>query len=241
MEGASVRRTVLQAPEGWVRGWLDIILPPEMGEDGLKNLSGRERTVTTGWIDTGFGPGHHLVAVNLEASLNRYTVQGDFSLAKEMMPTLPQQEVKSTVVLDTESGCFQVLIRFKKSFRSPSLRLCYAAVRESIRQETKEPKFYIANPPKQIHVGWQYTFRVAGLSQEEAQQRVTWKVSGPQGTANAGSIDCYGCYTAPMEPGIYEITASYTADGEKDSMTAASGKAPEPMTHTASTYVVVRD
>lgn len=66
----------------------------------------------------------------------------------------------------------------------------------------EEDAFYIENAPTTLHTGWKYTLRAHIPAGMEGQVR--WELTDGE---EAGSIDVYGCYTAPGRPGAYEVKA----------------------------------
>lgn len=71
----------------------------------------------------------------------------------------------------------------------------------------EEGPFFIENPPQYLHVGWKYTLRTN--VPPEKTGRILWEVLSEGG----GSIDGYGCYTAPERPGAYEVVATEEKSG----------------------------
>lgn len=112
---------------------------------------------------------------------------------------------------------------------------------ESTKRIPQDDAFYIRTIPV-IHPGWKYTIR-AHVPAEYADNDpldepcVAWEIPG--GDEN-GTIDKYGCYTAPDKPGAYGVKATLKPTGatahayimvrekqEPGTLTKSSGSAPE--------------
>ncbi len=82
---------------------------------------------------------------------------------------------------------------------------------EALEEMEEEPsEFYIENIPQWLHTGWKYTFRVHQEGEaERTPGRILWSCESESGDGEAysGSIDKYGQLTAPVNPGVVEVTA----------------------------------
>lgn len=79
--------------------------------------------------------------------------------------------------------------------------------------------FYLENVPKVLHLGWKWQLRAHVPSSLQPQSAldtsvVSWAVKG---AGSCGTIDRYGCYTAPDHAGVFEVTAVLEPTGQTTS------------------------
>ena len=147
------------------------------------------------------------------------------------IPAVP--EVKTAAVLNVETGKIRLALRVKPASFTGTIRVLWNAVKlneeaaEAVPEETaaeeipaveeeteeapeKELRFFIENPPKFLHPGWKYTFRVHYDGIFKETDRILWSLSSESGEGEeyTGSIDKFGQLTAPEKPGIVEVTAT---------------------------------
>lgn len=194
------------------------------------------RSVMTDWIDTGLGKGRAqvtLAQIDTEGfekgpirSERLLTGNADIFDEADYVPACPK--IRYAVAYETSSGRFRIAIRFKKAYGGGTIRFYWRASKEVSPEETEKDKnqdsskdcrqdkgsadtqqpakdsrtdyFYIENPPRYLPTGRKYTFR-CHLPQKAADGQVVWTVTG-------GSIDRYGCFTAPDQPGVFEVKAA---------------------------------
>lgn len=80
---------------------------------------------------------------------------------------------------------------------------------EATGEPARIDRFFIENPPKFLHGGWKYTLRCAAEPQRSLpMEEIEWSVQ-----EGGGTIDTYGCYTAPEHPGMFEVFARHIPSG----------------------------
>lgn len=91
----------------------------------------------------------------------------------------------------------------------PAARDYVTPTLEADPEEDPNDGFYIENAPATLHGGWKYTLR-AHLPRGSEGKPVRWELTDGE---IAGTIDGYGCYTAPPKPGAYEVKAYLDREG----------------------------
>ena len=91
----------------------------------------------------------------------------------------------------------------------PAARDYVTPTLEADPEEDPNDGFYIENAPATLHGGWKYTLR-AHLPRGAEGKPVRWELTDGE---TAGTIDSYGCYTAPQKPGAYEVKAYLDCEG----------------------------
>lgn len=182
----------------------------------------------TGWIETGLGEGTYFVMTALGLGDGKL-YQGQGVLFSDAPAVLKKAKVSAAV--DQKSGALRLGVKLKKS-EEAVLKICWrilpleetavldeAAEGHSAKdyvtpglsedgQETvPEDSFYIENAPATLHGGWKYTLRAH--VPEGTSGKVRWELTDGD---EAGTIDSYGCYTAPAKPGAYEVKAYLDAE-----------------------------
>ena len=189
------------------------------------------RCLYTEWVDTKLGTGRHELSFYVidEMGFDEEPIQRERLLwgdpqvfqQSEYIPAVPV--VKMGAFLETETGRFRLGLLLPNGMMPGRIRIAWTARKEEIlsnkEQDIKTAQaFYIANPPKSLKPGMKYTFSCRKA--EELPGRITWQVVGDE----AGVINKFGTYTAPMRQGVFEVQA-----------------AVEGTDLTASVYVVVRE
>ena len=189
------------------------------------------RCFYTDWIDTGLDSGRHELTFSLIDDLGfddeplqlERIVLGDPRVFNQSsyIPAVPA--VVFAAVLDPDSGRFQLGVRLETAMAPGNIRIGWQARKEEQLSDkeqdiAKAQTFYIANPPQYLRPGMKYTFSCQ--KSEGLTGIITWKIVGEE----AGSINKFGTYTAPMRQGVFEVQASL-----------------EGTELTASVYVIIRE
>lgn len=168
----------------------------------------------TDWIDTGLGAGRHELSFHLIDDLgfdetpvqNERILIGDFQVFQQStyIPAVPR--VKMGAFLEPETGRFQLGLLLTNGMMPGTIRIAWRARKEEVLSDkeqdiAKAQSFYIANPPKYLRPGMKYTFSCR--KSEDLAGNILWKVAGEE----AGSINRFGTYTAPMRQGVFEVQA----------------------------------
>ena len=173
------------------------------------------RSVVTDWIDTGLGMGRaQLTLAQIDTdgfekgpirSERLLFGNADIFDEADYVPACPK--IRYAAAYETSSGRFRIAIRFKKAYTGGTIRFYWRASKEVSPEDrekeegrtVRQDHFYIENPPRDLQTGRKYTFR-CHLPQDAKAGQIKWTVTG-------GSIDSYGCFTAPDQPGIFEVKA----------------------------------
>ncbi len=174
----------------------------------------------TDWIDTELGAGRHELRFYIidelgfdeEPLQNERVLMGDLRVFQQStyIPAVP--EMKIGAFLEPETGRFQLGLQLVNGMRPGSVRIAWQARKEETLSDkeqdiAKAQSFYIANPPKYLRPGMKYTFSCR--KSENLSGIVIWKVIGE----DAGSINKFGTYTAPMRQGVFEVQAVLEGTG----------------------------
>lgn len=190
--------------------------PYAAGEIILQTTTGQRsgRCFYTDPIDTGLGAGRHGLTFELidDMGFDEQPLQNERILFGEpavfnqssYIPAVPP--VNLAAVLDPATGCFQLGVQLKNAMAAGRIRIAWRAVKEELQSDkdqeaAKAQSFYIANPPKYLRPGMKYTFSCR--KSENLPGVITWNVVGEE----AGSINKFGTYTAPMRQGVFEVQA----------------------------------
>ena len=189
------------------------------------------RCFYTDWVDTKLGSGRHELNFYViddmgfddEPLQNERLLWGDAQVFQqsEYIPAVPV--VKMGAFMETETGRFRLGVQLPNGMMPGMIRVAWSARKEEVMSDKEQDiktaqAFYIANPPKFLRPGMKYTFSCR--KSEKLQGLISWKVVGE----DAGSINKFGTYTAPMRQGVFEVQAVL-----------------EGTEHSASVYVVVRE
>ena len=189
------------------------------------------RCLYSDWIDTKLGTGRHELnfyviddmGFDEEPLQKERLLWGDMQVFQqsEYIPAVPV--VKMGAFLESETGRFRLGLQLPNGMMPGTIRIAWTARKEEVlshkEQDIKTAQaFFIMNPPKYLRPGMKYTFSCR--KSDDLQGIISWKVIGE----DAGSINKFGTYTAPMRQGVFEVQA--TLEGTELS---------------SSVYVVVRE
>lgn len=190
--------------------------PGVAGEIKFQTMSSQRagRCFYTDWIDTKLGTGRHELnfyvidemGFDEEPIQNERLLWGDAQVFQqsEYIPAVPA--VKMGAFLETETGRFRLGLQLINGMMPGMIRIGWTARKEEILTEKEQgiknaQSFYIVNPPKYLRPGMKYTFSCR--KSEDLQGIILWNVVGE----DAGSINKFGTYTAPMRQGVFEVQA----------------------------------
>ena len=189
------------------------------------------RCFYTDWIDTELGAGRHELSFYIidelgfdEEPLQRERIlMGDPQVFQQSTYIPATPTVKMGAFLDPETGRFQLGLQLVNGMMPGTIRIAWQARKEEELSDkeqdiAKAQSFYIANPPKYLRPGMKYTFSCR--KSDDLSGIISWRVVGE----DAGSINKFGTYTAPMRQGVFEVQAVM-----------------EDREMTASVYVIVRE
>ena len=189
------------------------------------------RCIYTDWIDTELGEGRHALSFYLldelgfdeEPLARERMLIGDAQVFQQSSYIMGVPNVKMGAFLEPESGRFQLGVQLVNGMMPGVIRIGWQARKEEILSEKeqeieKAQAFYISNPPKFLRPGMKYTFSCRKA--EDLNGVITWQVVGE----DAGTINKFGTYTAPMRQGVFEVKAEL-----------------EGTEHSASVYVIIRE
>lgn len=114
-----------------------------------------------------------------------------------------QARVRLAAKMDPARGSFTIGMECLEETGERQVRICWSAWRDGRESRTAEEAQELRIQPDMLNMTVRESYYFEALLGEEAVSRVTWWVKGK----NSGSIDENGMYTAPGEPGIYEIMA----------------------------------
>jgi len=172
------------------------------------------RCLYTDWVDTKLGAGRHDLSFYIiddmgfdeEPIQNERLLWGDTQVFQqsEYIPAVPT--IKMGAFLESETGRFRLGLQLTNGMMPGTIRIAWKARKEEVlsgkEQDIKTAQaFYIANPPKYLRPGMKYTFSCRKT--EDLQGIISWKVIGN----DAGIINKFGTYTAPMRQGVFEVQA----------------------------------
>lgn len=184
---------------------------------GLGGLKGQK--FFSGDIVHGLGLG--LVYLNLGVSSDMSdtgrVVYGQQDIFEQREHRAP---VRLAARLDVTKGSFQIGVECLDDTTEQQLKIHWMAVKDP-RKKAETEKLTMQIKPDMKNVTVRESFYLEALISGISDSRIFWSVKEKEG----GSIDENGMYTAPNQPGVYEVVAK-------------SMDNPELM---ASTYVVVRD
>lgn len=185
----------------------------------------RGRCFYTDWVDTGLGAGRHELhfyliddtGVDEEPLSNERILIGETQVWNQStyIPGLPP--VRLGAFLEPQTGRFQLGLQLINGMMPGTIRVAWQARKEELLSEkeqsiAKAQTFYIANPPKYLRPGMKYTFSCQ--KSEDITGIISWKVIGDE----AGSINKFGTYTAPMRQGVFEVQAVLEGSGLSSSV-----------------------
>ncbi len=172
------------------------------------------RCFYTDWIDTELGAGRHELSFYViddmgfdeEPFQKERILWGDPQVFQQStyIPAVPA--VKLGAFLESETGRFQLGLQLINGMMPGTIRVAWQARKEEELTDkeqdiAKAQAFYIANPPKYLRPGMKYTFSIR--KSEDLSGTVVWRVMGEE----AGSINKFGTYTAPLRQGVFEVKA----------------------------------
>lgn len=149
----------------------------------------------------GLGPGRVFIHVGVESSLKN---KGEILYGvRDIFPKEPGQiKVETAVKLNQEQGSFFIGIRCLEALHEERVVLHWMAVRgQEEAYEAQKPVLNIRPNLPRIHI--RETLYLEALLGDEPLSMVRWEVKDAAG----GNINEAGLYTAPNQPGIYEIRA----------------------------------
>ncbi|MCM1495487.1 MAG: hypothetical protein NC089_06775 [Bacteroides sp.] len=156
----------------------------------------------------GLGPGRVFIQVGI---MNSSQSKGEILYgARDIFPKEPGQiKVETAVKVNQVRGCFSIGIRCLEEVQEDRLLLHWMAVRgqEETEGEQKPVLTIRPNLPR-IHI--RETLYLEALVGEEPLSMVRWEIKDAAG----GSITEKGLYTAPNQPGIYEIRGTAVEDAD---------------------------
>ncbi len=186
-----------------------------MGIGGLKGKRFYSEEIVHG---LGLGAVYMTLGQEGENGENSSIMYGDQDIFEQAEQRAP---VKLAARVDMTKGSFQIGIECMRDTAQQQVTVHWMAVKDDRMSQTdsEAPVMKINPDMKNMYVRESYYFEalIAGIS----DSRVFWSVKESDG----GSIDENGMYTAPNQPGVYEIRAVSMDDPQL----------------TASTYVVIRD
>lgn len=156
----------------------------------------------------GLGPGRVFIQVGAESSSKN---GGEILYgARDIFPKEPGQiKVETAVKLNQDRGCFFIGVRCLEAIHEERVVLYWMAVRgQEEAYEAQKPVLTIRPNLPRIHI--RETLYLEALLGDEPLSMVRWEVKDDSG----GSINETGLYTAPNQPGIYEIRAYSMEDAD---------------------------
>ena len=129
--------------------------------------------------------------------------------------------LKMAAKIDVTKGTFQIGIECLEDTIEQQVKIHWIAMKDKREKQTIKEKRTLKIQPDMANVLVRENYYFEALLQGVSDSRVFWSVKEAEG----GSIDENGMYTAPNQPGVYEIIA----------------KSMDEENLTASTYVVVRE
>ncbi len=129
--------------------------------------------------------------------------------------------LKMAAKIDVTKGTFQIGIECLEDTIEQQVKIHWIAIKDKREKQTIKEKRTLKIQPDMANVLVRENYYFEALLQGVSDSRVFWSVKEAEG----GSIDENGMYTAPNQPGVYEIIA----------------KSMDEENLTASTYVVVRE
>ncbi len=190
--------------------------PYAAGEIKFRVSAGQRsgRCFYTDWIDTELGAGRHEISFYIidelgfdEEPLQKERVLvGDPQVFQQStyIPAVPM--VRMGAFMEPETGRFQLGLQLLNGMMPGTIRIAWQARKEEELSDkeqdiAKAQSFYIANPPKFLRPGMKYTFSCR--KSEDLSGIISWRVVGE----DAGIINKFGTYTAPMRQGVFEVQA----------------------------------
>lgn len=156
----------------------------------------------------GLGPGRVFIHVGIVDSRKN---GGEILYgAKDIFPKEPGQlRVETAVKLNQRQGSFFIGLRCLEEVHEEGILLYWMAVRgQEEREEDQKSVLNIRPNLPRIHI--RETLYLEAVLGDEPLSKVQWEVKD----ASGGSINENGLYTAPNQPGIYEVRARSTEDSE---------------------------
>lgn len=156
----------------------------------------------------GLGPGRVFIHVGI---MNSSQDEGEILYgARDIFPKEPGQiKVETAVKVNQVRGCFYIGIRCLDEIHEDRVMLHWMAVQgQEENCEEQKPVLTIRPNLPRIHI--RETLYLEALLGEEALSMVRWEVKD----ASGGSISEKGLYTAPNQPGIYEVRAMAVEDAD---------------------------
>ena len=130
-------------------------------------------------------------------------------------------KIELAAKVDMARGSFIIGVKCLEQIDAKRLRVYWMAVKDNAMQIKEEKYKHLIIQPDivnlQIREGHYFEARI----EDEVQKHIKWSVKEPEG----GIIDSNGYYTAPNQPGVYEVIA----------------KSMEDRSLTATAFVIVRD
>lgn len=156
----------------------------------------------------GLGPGRVFIQVGAESSSKN---GGEILYgARDIFPKEPGQiKVETAVKLNQDRGCFFIGVRCLEAIHEERVVLYWMAVRgQEEAYEAQKPVLTIRPNLPRIHI--RETLYLEALLGDEPLSMVRWEVKDDSG----GSMNETGLYTAPNQPGIYEVRAYSMEDAD---------------------------
>ncbi len=129
--------------------------------------------------------------------------------------------LKMAAKADVTKGTFQIGVECLEDIVEQQVKIHWMAVKDKRERQILQESRTLTIQPDMANVSVRENYYFEALLQGVSNSRVFWSVKEAEG----GSIDENGMYTAPNQPGVYEIMA----------------KSMDDESLIASTYVVVRD
>ncbi len=104
---------------------------------------------------------------------------------------------------DPEKGSFVIGMECLEHTSERQVRICWTVLKDAKAARTAEDLEGLYIKPDMLNLGVRESYYFEAVLKGESESRITWGVKGKHG----GTIDENGMYTAPGEPGIYEVTA----------------------------------
>lgn len=117
-------------------------------------------------------------------------------------------KIEMAAKVNMARGSFVIGIKCLEQVESKRLRISWMAVRETSAKADVQKSRHLIIRPDICNMTVRESHYFEAVVEDEVQKHVRWSVKEAEG----GSIDLNGCYTAPNQPGIYEVMAQSLED-----------------------------
>lgn len=117
-------------------------------------------------------------------------------------------EIQMAAKVNMAKGSFVIGIKCLEQVEAKRLRVYWMAVKDKSVQAVGQRSRHLSIRPDIFNMKVRESHYFEAVVEDEVLKHVKWSVKEPEG----GSIDSNGCYTAPSQPGIYEVMAQSMED-----------------------------